>query len=294
MRNELGMGNDKLNVKKFLATICAAGLLMTGCGSDGGEVKDDSQAKIVKLGMIAHLNASEKQMEEYLFKVQEKSRAKVVNHVPVFFDNLNSMEAAIEAGKVDEISTYKSVADYLIANNNKFEHVNDDWIKGLADNFCFAVKDDDAALKADLDKVLAEMKGDGSLDKLIKEYVTDVDKGKTPPKVEVPKIDGADTIKVGVTGDLPPLDLILPDNSPAGFNTALLSEIAKRLHKNIEVVQVDSGARAAALSAEQIDVIFWVAVPEDNIRPVNIDKPDGIELSEPYFKDNISHIRIKN
>ena len=286
-----------MRLKKFLAAICAATLLMTGCGSDSGgsDTKDPtSQATIIKLGMISHLNASEKQMEEYLFKVQEKTRAKVVNHVPVFFDNLNLMEMGIQSGKVDVISTYKSVADYIIANNDQFEIVNDDWIQGISDNFCFAVKKEDTALKAELDKAINAMKGDGSLDKLIKEYISDVDKGKTPPAVEIPKFEGADTIKVGVTGDLPPLDLILPDNSPAGFNTALLAEIAKRLNKNIELVQIDSGARAAALSADQIDVIFWAIVPIGNNIPADIDKPEGVELSEPYFKDDIAHLKLKN
>ena len=286
-----------MRLKKFFAAVCAAGLLMTGCGSDSGGSENkapDSQATIIKLGMISHLNASEKQMEEYLFKIQEKSRTKVVNHVPVFFDNLKLMQMGIESGKVDVISTYKSVADYLIANNDKFEIVNDDWIKGLSDNFCFAVRKEDSALKADLDKAINEMKSDGSLDKLTKEYIIDVDKGQAPPKVEIPKIDGADTIKVGVTGDLPPLDLVLADNSPAGFNTALLAEIAKRSGKNIEVVQIDSGARAAALAADQIDVIFWAIVPDGNNMPVDIDKPEGVELSEPYFKDDIAHLKLKN
>ena len=84
-----------------------------------------------------------------------------------------------------------------------------------------------------------------------------------------------------MTGDLPPLDYVSEDGSPAGFNTAILAEIAKRLGKNIEVVDIDSGARAAALSSGQIDVIFWV------------DKPEGVELSEPYFKDDVEHLQIK-
>ncbi len=269
---------------------------MTGCGSDSNsDNKDpDSQATIIKLGMITHLNASEKQMEEYLFKVQERSHAKVINHVPVFFDNLNLMQLGIESGKVDVISTYKSVAEYLIANNNKYELVHDDWIKGLADNFCFAVHEDDDALKTDLNKVIKDMEADGSLDKLVKDYIKNVDNGQAPPKVDIPKFDGADKIVVGVTGDLPPLDLILPDNSPAGFNTALLAEIAKRLNRNVEVVQIDSGARAAALVADQIDVIFWAIVPAGDFLDKNIDKPDGIALSEPYFQDEIAHIKLKN
>ena len=268
---------------------------MTGCGSDSGSNAKDpaSQATIIKLGMITHLNASEQQMEEYLFKVQERSHAKVINHVPVFFDNLNLMQLGIESGKVDVISTYKSVAEYLIANNNKYELVHDDWIKGLADNFCFAVHEDDDALKADLNKVIKDMEADGSLDKLVKDYIKNVDNGQAPPKVDIPKFDGADKIVVGVTGDLPPLDLILPDNSPAGFNTALLAEIAKRLNRNVEVVQIESGARAAALVADQIDVIFWAIVPAGDFLEKNIDKPDGIALSEPYFQDEIAHIKLK-
>ena len=284
-----------MRVKKLLAIICTACLLMTGCGSsDGSENKDPaSQATIIKLGMISHLNASEQQMEEYLFKVQEKSRAKVVNHVPVFFDSLSLMQLGIESGKVDVISTYKSVAEYLIANNGKYELVQDDWIKGLADNFCFAVHKDDDALEADLNKVIYDMKADGSLDKLITEYITNVDKGKAPPAIDLPKFDGAEMIKVGVTGDLPPLDYVSADGKAAGFNTALLAEIAKRLHKNIEIIPIDSGARAAALSAEQIDVIFWAVVPNGDILPKDIDKPEGIALSEPYFQDEIAHIKLK-
>ena len=286
-----------MGLKKFLAAICAAGLLLTGCGSDSGgsENKDpNSQATIIKLGMISHLNASEKQMEEYLFKIQEKSRAKVVNHVPVFYDNLSLMEMGLESGKVDEISTYKCVADYLVANNDKFEFISEDWIKGLSDNFCFAVRKEDTDLKDDLNKTIQEMRGDGSLDKLITAYVTNVDKGKTPPKIDIPKIDGAATIKVGVTGDLPPLDYVSADGQAAGFNTALLAEIAKRLNKNIELVHIDSGARAAALSADQIDVIFWAIVPIGEHFPANVDKPEGVDLSEPYFHDDVTHLKLKN
>ena len=268
---------------------------MTGCGGENTKTTDEnSQATIIKLGMISHLNASEKQMEEYLFKIQEKTYAKVVNHVPKFYDSLNLMIMGIDSGNVDVISTYKSVADYLMANNkDKFEIVNDDWIKGLNDNFCFAVKKEDTQLKADLDKIIGEMKADGSLDKMINDYITNVDKGKNPPAIEIPKFEGAETIKVGVTGDLPPLDYVTADGKAAGFNTAILAEIAKRLNKNIEIINIESGARAAALNSDQIDVIFWAIVPAGGNMPADIDTPEGIELSTPYFNDEIAHLKLK-
>ena len=136
------------------------------------------------------------------------------------------------------------------------------------------------------------MKSDGSLDKLVADYITNVDM-KNPPKVEIPMTEGADTIKVGVTGDLPPLDLVLADNSPAGFNTAMLAEVAKRAGKNIELVQIESGARATALNSKQIDVIFWAVVPTLDKVPADIDKPDGVEFSAPYFKDTVEHLQLK-
>jgi polar amino acid transport system substrate-binding protein len=153
------------------------------------------------------------------------------------------------------------------------------------------VRKDDTELKADLDNVIEEMKADGTLDNLVKIYITDVNPDNIPA-VEIPTIDGAETIKIGLTGDLPPLDLVLADDSPAGFNTAMLAEIAKRLDRNIEIVGIDSSARAAALSSNQIDVVFWTIVPNGDKVPADIDKPDSIELSKPYFSDNVEHLKF--
>ena len=267
----------------LLITLCS--LLFAGCG--GGEnqpadkVANNFSGDAVKLGMLTPLNSTEDKMGEVLNSIASDTK-----HTPKFFDSLKLMQMGIEAGSVDAISLYKSVADYVVATNDKFEVVPHDALNKIEYLFCFAVRKDDAVLKADLNKIIGEMKSDGALDKLINL--------KNPPKVEIPMTEGADTIKVGVTGDLPPLDLILADNSPAGFNTAMLAEIAKRLNKNIEVVQIESGARATALNSKFIDVVFWAVVPFGNDKiPADIDKPDGVELSDSYFKDSVAKIQLK-
>jgi ABC-type amino acid transport substrate-binding protein len=73
----------------------------------------------------------------------------------------------------------------------------------------------------------------------------------------MPVIEGAETVKVAVTGALPPMDYVAPDGTPAGFNTALLAEISRRMGKNIELVVVDSVGRAAALASGTVDAVFW-------------------------------------
>ncbi len=280
-------------IAKVLMSCVLAGALFTGCGGSQGGDKDAKAPEgsgSIKLGMITCLNASEKKMEEILAKVTEESGIKLSKHVITYYDSLKTMQMGIESGSVDVISTYNCVGKYIISANDKYAVVSDSAKLKLADAFCFAVRKDDTQLKADLDKALNEMKSDGTLDKLVDEYITNV-KADNIPKVDIPKIDGAQTIKVGITGDLPPMDLILADNSPAGFNTAMLAEISKRLNRNVEIVQIESGARAAALNANQIDVVFWAIVPANENVPNDIDKPEGLEFSEPYFKDDVTHLK---
>ena len=109
---------------------------------------------------------------------------------------------------------------------------------------------EDTELRDRISAVIAGMKEDGTLDAL-KASIMDLD------KVEIAKIDNAETIRVGVTGDLPPIDYFGENGKPAGYNTRILSEISRRIGKNIEFVSVDSGARLLALNSGKVDVIFW-------------------------------------
>ena len=113
-----------------------------------------------------------------------------------------------------------------------------------------------------------------------------------PEAVKFEKFDGAETLKVAVTGDLPPIDYVAADGTPAGFNTAMLAELGKRLKVNVELVQVESGARAAALSSKRADVVFWFQVRAgEETQP---DIPDGVILSDSYYDwTKYLHIRKK-
>lgn len=275
-------------MKKFLFIICAACLLMTGCG--GNNSSDD--AGKIKLGMITRLNASEENFGEFMKKLEDTLEVKISSHKPVFFDNLNAMQMALQSKQIDEISTYRSVARYMTAKNPRFEVLKDHSLEFI-DSFCFALRDDETELRDSLNRVIKDMQSDGTLERLTKEYVTDISNENDPPAVELPHFDSAQTIKVAVTGDLPPLDFVSADGKPAGFNTAVLAEIGKRMLKNIELVEITGGARASALTSKQVDVVFWAIVPVSEIIPADTDKPDGVILTDPYFKDKVVHMIFK-
>ena len=263
-----------------------AGVIFAGCG-DTEEKNSD-----IKLGMISNLNASEQQINEILSKVREKSDTKLSPHTVIYHNDLNSMLLGMDSKILQETSVYKSVANYLIRKNPKYQ-ILENHTHNAKDSFCFAMLKTNSDIKSDFNSALKKIKNDGTLDKLVKKYITDLKSGEEPEAVEFQKFNGADTIKVAVTGDLPPFDLISSSGKPAGFNTALLAEIGKRLEKNIEIIDVDSAARAFALVSKQADVVFWTIIPVDNDRPSNIDMPDNIDHSDAYFTDEIVHIDLK-
>ena len=272
--------------------ICSL-ILMTGCGGGGEEKKaSDDDAGKVKLGMITRLNASEENFGVFMKKVEDTLDVKISSHKPVFFDSLNQMQMALQSKQIDEVSTYRSVARYMIAKDPRYQVLKDHSLE-FVDSFCFALRDDETELRDSLNKVISEMSSDGTLDRLTKEYITDISTEGELPVVDLPHFDGAETIKVAVTGDLPPLDYVSADGKPAGFNTAVLAEIGNRLMKNIELVKIDSGARAVALTSKQVDVVFWAIVPVSEIIPDDTDRPAGLILSEPYYRDKVTHMIFK-
>ena len=279
-------------MKKFLSIVAAcltAGALFVGCGGDSSSTEKQSDNAMI--GMIANLNMSEQKINATL----QSMNGADVDYNLVYYDNLNSMQMGLNSGSIDAMSTYKSVADYLILRDSNLQIDNKHKLKlVLKDKFCCAVKSGDAELLNSINNAIKTMTEDGTLEKLTNQFITDLKDGAEPDAVAMPEFEGAATLKVAVTGDLPPLDLITADGKPAGFNTAVLSEISKRIGKNFELVSVDSAARATALASGKVDIVFWVRVPGSTDRlPADFDRPAGVEVSEQYYVDEIVHVGKK-
>ena len=265
----------------------------------------------------------------YVYNDEETGTPVDIDHVEaVEFDNLNSMVMSLNAGTIDGMIVYFTVGSYLCRQNENLtswidygemeriytEEMN---IKNrfildqiLGTDFTFLMMEDRLALRDEFNQALADMKADGTLDAL-KASIMDLN------KVEIANIDGAETIRVGVTGDLPPIDYVDEAGVPAGFNTAVLAEISKRIGKNIELVSIESGARSLALSQGIVDVVFWsrISMPDQGIfdslpeerkgdatmislalspyRHPDIDIPDGTITTDVYLHDIYVTIYMK-
>ena len=183
------------------------------------------------------------------------------------YDSLNAMLMGLQSQEVNFIIVPWSTGKYLCSVNDELKMTTEyhpenatkatDWaLSRISDGYSFMMKKENTELRDTFDAQITAMKEDGTLQKLIDEHITKVSEGGEPVAIDFEKFEG-DPIKVAVTGSLPPMDYVAADGTFAGFNTAVLAEIGKRLQKNIELVQVDSVGRALALSEGTVDVVFW-------------------------------------
>ena len=210
----------------------------------------------------------------------------------VFYDSLNEIQMALSAGKIKEIDVPKIVGEYMTAVNPDYEiscamrcHYDLDFVFGFLRN------ERGFELQEKFNDAIAFLKITGKLDEIIKNYTKDSDIMPLKP-VEFENFDGAETIKIAITGDMPPIDFISVDGKASGFNAVILSEIAKRLKVNIKLINIDTGSRTASLTSGRSDAVFWY-MKENS--PTQSDIPEEVIISEPYYSwDTFVHVRLKN
>lgn len=317
-------------MKKLLSLMLAVTLLLTAASA---------LAAPLKVGELTYLNSNSASRTELLDKVREIAVQNGAGELfgnaealeMVEFDNLNAMQMALDAGQIDAMVLYSTVGDYLSAVTGNYNVAFPTRSAGTGEpiditspvlaltfyitdammgtDFSFMMLEKDTALRDEFDKAITDMLADGTL----AELSMGLRGGTELEAVEMPVIEGAETIKVAVTGDLPPFDFTDASGKPAGYNTAILAEISKRINKNIKLESIDSASRAIALTSGNVDAVFWARVgsanpeaigintevfPEEmkellstvsatgeSVRDTTGDIPEGMILTVPYLHD---------
>ena len=196
----------------------------------------------------------------------------------------------LESGKINKLVLEGYAADYVAARNEKFTVVKD----YRTVNFSMMTMDTNTEVYDILNNAIKAMKEDGTLATLVENELKAYINSDPTPK-ELPHFDGAMTIKVGVTGDMPPMDFVASNGKAAGFNIALLTEIANRAQVNIELVQIESGARAIALSSGNVDAVFWTRNTTCTVcNSTAAENVNGTLVTESYFTDNSATVTLKS
>jgi polar amino acid transport system substrate-binding protein len=290
---------EHAKMKKMFAFLLAAVMLLslTACGKKNDESAKDGADEVaaLKFGLVDNI-IDFTLYDEHIQKnhVENNSEIPAVSSADFFviYPNLTTGVLGLEKGEVATLSLGKSSADYLIARNDKFaltEFPGEEPINKIS----MLTTDTNTELYDILNGGIKQLKENGILDKLIAEdlnaYIT-----SDPTPKELPKFAGAKTYKIAVTGDRPPMDFVTADGKAAGFNVALLTEIANIAQVNFEIVQVDSEARLTALASGIVDAVFWIATVDCWECDEKLSSaPYGTLITEAYFSEDVTYLTLK-
>lgn len=264
-------------MRKFL---CVLAVMMVCAVSYGLE------KHVITLGMLEKLNSTEESFAEEWQKSFAPNNELLEVRVK-FYSNLNALQMALTAGEINHIVLPEVTAEYLMNQNPDYESVLVLHSKGMG--LAFGFRADNTGLRDKFSQAVTAMRDDWTLSALEGMYLASPGRN-APNPVEFAKFDGAMTITAAVTGDIPPVDYMTADGTPAGFSTAVLAEIGKRLGVNIRLMSVESGARSAALASGRADVVFWYEV--DKGAESQPDIPEGVIVSETYYDwEKFIHLR---
>lgn len=257
-------------------------LSLAGCsGGDGDKGSGDKSAsvqndKVPTQGYIELLDFEKEQTRSYYSESPYPSLV-FEEYKKDPYPGLSELLLALKGGKVDWAYLPYDTAKYV-------KHENKDLTLVVAPNIVFsyamATRGEDSALKTQLDSAIAALKKDGTIAALEKKYIYS-SQGAPTDTIKMPKFHGAPTIRIGLTGNLPPFDYTAADGTPSGFNTAFANALSEYLKVNIELTTVDVGARLTALSTKKIDVVFWMIVDDNNSTPSDT---DGVCITQIYHK----------
>jgi hypothetical protein len=171
------------------------------------------------------------------------------------YNNLSSALMDLENGKIEFLGVNEYTANYVEAHNKNI--IAEEASRGpVSTHFSMMTMNSNKEVYDILNNAIKTMKEDGTLTRLIENDLEAYISSDPEPK-DLPHFEGAQTIKIGITGDMPPMDFVASNGKAAGFNIALLTEIANRAQVNIELVQIETASRAIALSSNKVDAVFW-------------------------------------
>ena len=176
--------------------------------------------------------------------------------------NSTDLLAALENGKVDVIGEENLWVIFNKEIAKKVDTVNAH-LKPAPVGACFSL--DNTQLKQDFDSFLAEIRRDGTYQRIFERW-RDAD---DPSEVELPQQRGTgQTLRVAIYPAAPPFSLI-SSGSPSGLEIDILTEWANRRNRKLEFLIMDFASQIPAVQTGKADMAMGsISITEERQKQV--------------------------
>lgn len=193
-----------------------------------------------------------------------------------YFNTVLDACMAVKSGKADAAAYDEPILKNIAAKVPGLK-VLPDMI--TVDNYGFAVKLDNQQLKKEIDAVIDEINSTGYYQDMMTRWLP---KKGAPAPMPVIVIEGATgTLKFGTSAVTEPFSFVDGSQEIVGFDIEIAKLVARKLNKNLEVVNMDFGALIPSLMAGKVDMIgACMTISEERAK--------SVLFSKTYYKGGIA------
>jgi len=256
-----------INNLKGLFALLFSIILISGCSNQGPTITSLKDLEGGKTFAVPTGTAADQ------FVLRKFPDAKIK-----YFNSVLDCALAVKKGKADAATYDKPILKNIAGKNDGLTVLNE---LLEDDNYGFAVQFENHELKTTVDEVLAELKSNGTYEDMMARWFPE--KGSPAPMPEI-KTEGANGIfRFGTAAVTEPMSFVDANHKVVGFDVEFASHVAKKLGKQIEIVDMEFGAMLPALIAGKVDMIgAGLSITEERAKKVL--------FSESYYPSGIAAI----
>lgn len=192
-----------------------------------------------------------------------------------YYNTVLDCAIAVKTGKADA-AVYDKPVLLNIAGKNEGLTVIPELL--FDDQYGFAVQLDNVALKTAMDEVLTELKASGTYRDMTKRWFPE--KGNPAPMPGIPLNGNNGILRFGTAAVTEPMSFLDENHRIVGFDIEFATNIAKKLDKQLEIVDMEFGALLPALISGKVDMVgAGMSITEERAKKVlfsNCYYPSGI------------------
>jgi polar amino acid transport system substrate-binding protein len=192
-----------------------------------------------------------------------------------YFNSVLDAAIAVKGGKADAAAYDEPILRNIAAKNPGLVVLPE---RITVDDYGFAVRHDDHALKEVIDGVLNDLKASGDYQLMLQRWLPD--EGAPQPMPEI--VTGtAGVLRFGTSSITEPFSFVDASRQVVGLDIEIAALVARKLDRKLEIVNMEFGAMIPALVAGKVDMIgACITITEERAQKVL--------FSDPYYTGGIS------
>ena len=177
---------------------------------------------------------------------------------------------ALKQGKVDCVIIDSEPAKAFVAKNSDLRILEEPFAE---EEYAICISKDKAELKDKINAALAELKADGTIDNIIKNYIGDDTKGKYPYEspADVDRSNG--TLVMATNAAFEPYEYY-EEGKIVGIDVDLAQAIADKLGMELVINDMDFDAIIAAVQSGKADIgVAGMTITDSRLKSVDFTEP---------------------